>query len=135
MPKKRLYPFEGGGEISHSLTIIGVGGASANEIRKCTDLCLPSMFEIMFHPQPVIIEGLTITRHHGFPLGTSGVRALGVSDVIIRNCTFFDLNGWGVEVATQGIVRVENNLFLDGTGLRVCEGGGSITGNTFAGSV
>jgi Right handed beta helix region/Secretion system C-terminal sorting domain len=134
-----IYPYEVGAPIRHPLTIISVGGATANEIRVCTDLCGGALLAIYNETGPIVIDGLTITREHTFPGGSLGISIIDASNITVRNCTFFDLGtGYsGVMVGSAGTVRVEHNLFFGYTAGVLVQGNGGngdFFRNTFAAS-
>jgi len=113
-----IYPQESGAAITHPLTIIGIGGASMNEVQVCYDLCHGIMFDVRATAGSVIIDGLTLTRWPMFGGEAKGVSVLGPPKVIVRNCVFWGLGGErafrGIELLSSGDVRIENNLFLGG---------------------
>jgi hypothetical protein len=139
------YVFEHGTEVSHELTVIGVGGATQNLINICEDLCVLALFAVEPHSGVVTIDGLTMKRSGHYVGGTTGVRIYSnVNGVVVRNCTFYDLNGFGIYTDTYGSnIHIERNLFFGGDdwgdpdswGVRMPAGAGEIKGNTFVNSV
>jgi hypothetical protein len=115
-----VYPQESGASITHPLTIIGIGGASMNEIQVCSDLCHSIMFDVEATAGSVTIDGLTLTRWPMFLGIAKGVLVHGLPKVSVRNCVFWGLGFEdgrrfrGIELISSGDVRIENNLFLGG---------------------
>ena len=125
-----IYTFEIGVAIAHSLTIIGVGGASDNEVRICTDLCPGAFLNVQSQAGLVLIQGLTLTRSHKYPGGVHGILAEGAQNLTVKDCTFLDLQyGYGI-ISFGSNARIEGSQFL-GHGVRIASGGGEIIGNTF----
>jgi hypothetical protein len=130
------YFNETGGVIRHPLTIIGVGGAEANEIGVCFALCQPFLFSVDYGVQDVLIEGLTMTTSNfeHDPLGAIAMEVSGGPGVVIRNCVFHDLQ-IGVNVL-WGHVSLQSCLFYGGnvrenlSCVAIRAGSGDIVGNT-----
>ena len=127
-----VYTWEWGVRITHSLTIIGVGGASDNEIRICPDTCPEAFLDVQPQVGPVFIQGLTMKRSHMFFGYVHGVRADNAQNLTVRDCVFTDLgpNANGV-LLYGGTALIQGNLFLLDGPLRIPFGGGEIIGNTF----
>lgn len=130
------YFGETGGVIRHPLTIIGVGGAEANEIGVCFALCLPFLFSVDYGVQDVLIEGLTMTTSNfeHDPFGAIAIEVQGGPGVVIRDCVFHNLRT-GVRVL-WGTASVRSCLFYGGNerSNRLCimmsGGSAEIVGNT-----
>jgi hypothetical protein len=127
---------EGGADVSHPLTIIGVGGAEMNSMRVIGSF---AMWLLRVVGATVSVEGLTVTHASG-PEPSIGIISDGGSPaVVIRDCVFHDLKGGAIVLRYTREALVEGNLFYgdQGGGVLVhgtLEGGSQeITGNTFIG--
>jgi hypothetical protein len=82
----------------------------------------------------VTIDGLTMKRSHFWPGTANGVVIGAVHGVVVRNCTFYDLNGFGINMTTLGTnIHIERNLFVGSDAIMCVPWGvGDIVGNTFA---
>jgi len=125
-----FYPRELGAPCPHPISVIGVGGSAANEIRLCSEMCGGALIAFFSNAAGLsIVEGLNVTPYEGVGF-VSAIYAGDSRQVIIRHCTF---RGLGSGVRADGPnVTVSRNLFL-GMGYGVIGGPGLISGNTFAG--
>ena len=109
-----VYPYEIGVDIHHSLTIVGVGGASRNNVEICSDLCLTYLFGIYSDASSAVsIEGLNITRSNLYPGTVRGILLATSAYTTIADCVFHDLQDRAIIVFGSGPVppRIEGNLF------------------------
>jgi hypothetical protein len=130
-----VYPYEIGVDIHHSLTIVGVGGASRNSVEICSDLCLTYLFGIYSDANSAVsIEGLNITRSNLYPGTVRGILLTTPAYTTITDCVFHDLQDRAIIVFGSGSVppRIEGNLFYGNqTGIDFRSGTGRVEGNTF----
>ncbi len=126
-----VYTLEMRAQIEHPLTVIGVGGATRNEVRICVDMCGGPLFHVAPNAGRVVVDGLTLTRNRDYTGGTPGIIAEGWPDLTIQNCIFWELQGYGVILAAGRSVHIERNLFLDYMGADLSGGTPVFRGNTF----
>jgi hypothetical protein len=128
------YIAECGSTIIHPLTIIGVGGADANDVRVDGE-CNFRLFDVLQTAGTVSIQGLAITRFVREPLSQAvGIRVTGPPAVVIRNCVFHDLHNSAITMAATD-VHLEGNVFYgQQSGVHMTSGDAEIIGNTFASS-
>ena len=131
-----VYPYEIGVDIHHSLTILGVGGASTNQVEICSDLCLTYLFKIEAGAGSVVnIEGLNITRSNLYPGDVRGIMLITPGYVTITKCVFHDLLDRAIKVFGSAAFPplIAGNLFYGNqTGIEFLSGAARIEGNTFA---
>jgi hypothetical protein len=127
---------EGGANVSHPLTIIGVGGAEMNNMRVTGSFATWLLRAV--GATVVSVEGLTVTHLSG-PEPSIGVIAEGSAEISLRNCVFHDLKGGAIVLRYTHEALVEANLFYgdQGGGVLVhgtaLGGSQEVTGNTFIG--